>query len=77
MFWNKTEQIAVRTRLKNEDHFKIINLVEMFGISNKICQIAHENDDVTISFEIQSRRVEKFLENLYILNVVGIYGERI
>ncbi len=75
---SKNMLVTIRTREKNEDNHKIEILAGSYKLSEtEILKVPTEKGFVLIKFEIRKKLLNKFMDDLTFLNIVGVYGERI
>ena len=74
---SKNMLVTIRTREKNEDDHKIEILAGSYKLSEtEILRVPTEKG-LLIRFELRKKLLNKFMDDLTFLNIVGVYGERI
>lgn len=74
--FNKSINVTIMTRTKNEDNFKIERLISTWKKPATTPEIkCNNNNEIEIRFVLDKSVVKKFEKDLQLLNFIGIEGK--
>lgn len=70
------KHVTIKTRFKNEDHFKITRLAETYKKPGEMVEVYGASEEVVeIRFITRKSCVKQLKEHLNLLNFIGIEAE--